>query len=445
MEINNIFEIDENIFTENDLSIFNNKTVYILHYPQGNFSSLSFNIIKKIVNNNEIFHLCSTEHGSSGSPILNLDTLKVIGIHQLYEKMENANSGIILKEPIYNFNKENKILLTLKINKNQLGQKISFIKYNELYLNNTILFYDNKRYKYEKYFKPKKEGTYNILIIFNLLIKDCSSLFSNCENIISLDLSSFDTKNVTDMSEMFKNCHNLTNINLSSLDTKMVTNMREMFYGCENLINLDLSSFDTKNVTDMSKMFIFCCNLENINLSSFGTDNVIDMKGMFEHCKNLNDIDLSSFVTKNVTNMGQLFCDCHNLTNLDLSSFDTKNVNNMSGMFSNCFKLNSIDLSSFDIKNVKSMSGMFSSCFVLNNINLSSFDIKNDTEIKGLLYNCDKCKTLNNIISEETIKKRIKISIGFRDWACFIGEPNYENVINNINNILNNKNKIILK
>jgi len=42
-----------------------------------------------------------------------------------------------------------------------------------------------------------------------------------------------------------------------------------------------------------------------------------------------------------------------------------------------------------------------------------------------LLYNCDKCKTLNNIILEEAIKKRIKISISFRDWACFIGEPNY--------------------
>ena len=139
--------------------------------------------------------------------------------------------------------------------------------------------------------------------------------------------------------------------------------------------------------------------------------------------------------------MGQLFCDCHNLTNINLSSFDTKNVNNMRGMFSNCFKLNSIDLSSFDTKNVNDMSGMFSSCLVLNNINLSSFDIKNVNNIVGMLYNCDNCKTLNNIISEDTIKKEIKRSIGFRDCFRFIGCGDYEKLIRDINNIFNHKNK----
>ena len=435
MNKNDIFEIDENILTESNFYNYEGKTIYILHYPHGNFSCLSINIIKKIDENKEIFHLCATECGSSGAPILNLDTLKVIGIHQSYNKKQNANSGIIIKEPIYNYNKENKILLNLKINKDQLGQKIYFIKDNKYFLNNAILFINNERCKYENYFKPKKEGIYKILIIFNLLIKDCSRLFSNCNYLINIDLSSFDTKNVTDMREMFKDCGNLNNINFSSFDTKNVTNMREMFYGCQNLINLDLSSFDTKNVTDMSKMFIFCCNLENINLSSFDTKNLISMRGMFEHCKNLNNINLSSFVTKNVNDMGQLFCDCHNLTNIDLSSFDTKNVNNMKGMFSNCYNLNTIDLSSFDTKNVNNMKGMFSNCLSLNNINLLSFNIKNVNDIVGMLYNCENCKTLNNIISEDTIKKEIKRSIYFRDWACIIGDPD-EKFISDLNNIL---------
>ena len=153
----NILEIDENIITESDLNKYINKTIYILHYPQGNFAGLSINTIKNIDTNNTIFHLCSTEYCSSGAPILNLDTLKVIGIHQSYDKSENANRGIIIKEPVYNYNKENKILLTLKINNNELGKKIYFIKYNELYLNNAILFINNQRYKYENYFKPKKE------------------------------------------------------------------------------------------------------------------------------------------------------------------------------------------------------------------------------------------------------------------------------------------------
>ena len=37
-----------------------------------------------------------------------------------------------------------------------------------------------------------------------------------------------------------------------------------MFYECNNLNYLDLSSFDTKNVTNMSDMFYWCCNLNNL-------------------------------------------------------------------------------------------------------------------------------------------------------------------------------------
>ena len=46
--------------------------------------------------------------------------------------------------------------------------------------------------------------------------------------------------------DMFYHCSNLTKIDLSSFDTKNVTYMGAMFSGCSNLTNLDLSSFDTK-------------------------------------------------------------------------------------------------------------------------------------------------------------------------------------------------------
>ena len=50
------------------------------------------------------------------------------------------------------------------------------------------------------------------------------------------------------MIEMFYHCSNLTNLNLSSFDTKNVTNIHEMFYNCSELINLDVnqSSFKIK-------------------------------------------------------------------------------------------------------------------------------------------------------------------------------------------------------
>jgi surface protein len=86
--------------------------------------------------------------------------------------------------------------------------------------------------------------------------------------LFNLDLSSFDTSNVTDMSYMFYGCNSLTNLDLSSFNTSNVTYMGYMFRGCNSLTNLDLSSFDTSNVTymkDMMKdMFDGCSSLQTL-------------------------------------------------------------------------------------------------------------------------------------------------------------------------------------
>ena len=64
----------------------------------------------------------------------------------------------------------------------------------------------------------------------------------------------------------------LTSLDLSNFNTNNVTNMRGMFYGCSSLNSLNLSNFNTINVKDMEGMF-FClnknckiiCNDEKIN------------------------------------------------------------------------------------------------------------------------------------------------------------------------------------
>ena len=47
-----------------------------------------------------------------------------------------------------------------------------------------------------------------------------------------------------------------------------------MFNQCSKLIDLDLSNFDTRNVTDMSMMFMGCKSLSKLDLTSFDTHNV---------------------------------------------------------------------------------------------------------------------------------------------------------------------------
>ena len=60
-----------------------------------------------------------------------------------------------------------------------------------------------------------------------------------------------------------------------------------MFGYCYRLINLNLSNFNTQNVTNMSYMFFGCNSLTNLNLSNFYTQNVTNMSGMFSNCVSL--------------------------------------------------------------------------------------------------------------------------------------------------------------
>ena len=59
-----------------------------------------------------------------------------------------------------------------------------------------------------------------------------------------------------------------------------------MFYECSSLKELNLSKFNTNNVTDMSGMFCECSSLKELNLSNFSTNNVTDMSFMFSECSN---------------------------------------------------------------------------------------------------------------------------------------------------------------
>ena len=89
------------------------------------------------------------------------------------------------------------------------------------------------------------------------------------------------------------------------LDTSQVTDMFRMFQGCDNLTSLDLSTFDTSRVTEMSEMFDSCGKLSNLNLSGFNTSRVENMIGMFRGCPKLTRLDLSSFDFSNVRYYGE--------------------------------------------------------------------------------------------------------------------------------------------
>jgi len=167
-----------------------------------------------------------------------------------------------------------------------------------------------------------------------LMPEDSSYYFANFYYLTSIEgLENVDTSQVTDMSYMFSggNMSSLTSLDLSHFDTRNVTNMAGMFNESLVLATLDISSFDTSNVTSMTEMFRSTA-LNSLDLSHFNTSNVTDMSYMFSRMVNLTSLNVSGFDTSNVTNMLHMFGDTA-LTNLDLSNFDTSNVEYMSSMF----------------------------------------------------------------------------------------------------------------
>lgn len=94
-----------------------------------------------------------------------------------------------------------------------------------------------------------------------------SNLIINCE----LDMS-----NVTNMNSMYYS----SNIKIPKMNNvTKVTTMRQTFYGNYSLTSLDLSSFNTSELTDLYQTFRFCNNLKDLNIH-FDASKVINIYEM---------------------------------------------------------------------------------------------------------------------------------------------------------------------
>ena len=200
--------------------------------------------------------------------------------------------------------------------------------------------------------------------------------------LTKIDLSGWDTSNITDMGEMFKDCSSLTSLDVSNFNTVKVTSMGSMFNGCSSLTTLDVSGFDTSKVTDMGHMFDGCSSLTSLDVSSFNTskvNNYSSFAGMFSGCISLKALDLSNFDFSNTyassyTGIYALFSGCKSLETITFPSTVTFNKSGicMGNMFSSCSSLRSLDLSGFDTIKVTDMNGMFQYCYKLSNLTLGT-------------------------------------------------------------------------
>lgn len=193
------------------------------------------------------------------------------------------------------------------------------------------------------------------------------SWFGTPPLLTKIDLSGWDTSDVTDMSFMFDDCSYVTDLNISSFDTSSVNSMRCMFEGVSSLKELDLRHFNTSNVTDMFRMFSGDRRLQSLHLESFETSKVHDMGMMFYRCENLTELNIESFDTSSVRQMQLMFEMCRGLTSLNLSGWDVSNVEDLYSIFEGCSKLKELDIRNWDTS-AADVSNAFYDCSSLGQI-----------------------------------------------------------------------------
>ena len=232
-------------------------------------------------------------------------------------------------------------------------------------------------------------------------VEDFSYMFYDCKAMRSIKgLDNWNTKSATDMSYMFTYDDNLNSLDLSKFDTSQVTTFKAMFAGCAKLASIaGLNNWNTKSATDMSSMFTYDDNLNSLDLSKFDTSQVTTFKAMFAGCAKLASIaGLNNWNTKSATDMSSMFTYDDNLNSLDLSKFDTSQVTTFKAMFAGCAKLASIaGLNNWNTKSATDMSSMFAYDKSLQKLDLSGFDTTT------------KNATQDNLFSEDTNLWYLKI------------------------------------
>ena len=439
---NNFLQIDEDLEERKN---YNNHPIYILGYPYPNRKDrddeiyVSYGIINAI--RNSIVHSCSTNKGSSGSPILSLKTFKIIGYHFGYLEEKEKNVGIFIKDALDSCSnqieelcKKDEMNIIYKINNNPDKIRIfgkEFVKNNKKL---KIIVQENEKdisefietnedIKNKGELEVKLKDINNITNMshlfsgciflknikihnFNRSITNINNIFNDCSSLESLskEISLWDISQIKDMSFMFRNCSSLTRLpDLSEWKTWKVTNMEGIFSGCKSLNEIKgIQKWATDEVTNMKKIFSGCSSLKSLpDISSWNTQKVEDMGGIFTGCLQLTTLpDISKWDTGKVKDMSEMFSICNRLSNLpDIYKWNTIEVKSMRGMFSGCNKLESINLIyKWETKNVEDMSQMFRNCSYLKDVqDIYKWDVSKVKNMSYMFYGCKEPKSLPHI------------------------------------------------
>ena len=324
---------------------------------------------------------------------------------------------------ISSFNTANVTDMSYMFNKCRSLQDISLNNFNTTKVTNMTYMFGQPMIETVIAINPQPEwGNYSGIIRKDIQIPDYK--------LETIDISSFNTANVTNMSGMFEFQPALTTIYVgNSWSTANVSSSDNMFSYSDKLVGGNGTTYDANHVDHLYAHVDGGINnpgyltlkdsqgdtgikaayavLDNGTLTFYYDGNKDSRTGkkydveVSYTSSNLPGWAADSLSIKNVAFNASFACYSPTSTaywfggyynNLSaiygMRNLNTTNVTNMDNMFTRCRILKNIDLSYFNTSKVTNMQSMFYGCSSLTSLDLSGFDTKNVTNMYGMFYSC---------------------------------------------------------
>ena len=389
IEINEDDEINCNYFNYKKIDTEDLNSLYILHYPLNENVSASYGIIQYLKDiNYQFIHYCSTIDGSSGSPIINLESKEeeVIGIH--FGTRNNHNLGTFINYPINEFieqYEQNKL--------REFNEKYNLdIKFNATELD--LSWRDLNFKKNFFYYLPN--------------LKEVKKL-NLCGNLLS-DISFLENLNLEKLEVLNLGCNKIQNIKiLENINFKELKELNLYQNGLSDISFLENGKFKKLEILNLGENKIQNIKiLENVNFKGLKKLNLER-----NYLSDISFLENKNFEKLEVLNLG--YNKIQNIKILENINFkELKELNLYHNYLSDIFflknenfkKLEVLNLGENTMQNIKILENvnfkeLKKLCLVGNNLSDISFLENLNFEKLEELYlsnnNIKNCKVLENV------------------------------------------------
>ena len=411
-KINNFLELDDIIFQDiiSDKNLnkeYIDKTIYTIHYQKGDLS-VSYGLIKKIGfrKKYKFDHMCNTNLGSSGSPILGVNN-KLIGIHS--NKKKDYNEGIFLNNPIKEFILQNPYLnqKLLEDFKDIYDSRIESTIVNEIVLNEKNIetkgLNDLIKIKFDKLQRLElcKNNIMDISCLKNNKFNKLQILNLDSNNIS--DIKIFEKANFEELKELYLGFNQITKID----GLKEIDQSKKIIFNRYKISNIIETKTSSKNKDRLKKLII----LKEINFTKLeklylNNNQILDIN-ILEHVnfKGLKELNLFGNKISDIRVLEKV--NFLKLERLILGKNKLCDINVLEKV--NFKELKELDLS---FNNISDISVLANAQFEkLNILNLEKNQIKNvDILEKANFIELKKINLSNNRL-EENEKEKIALKL----------------------------------